>query len=57
MALALLFAATRHLLPADADVRAGEVFRDGTIPYQRFRGGSSPGARPGWSVSAPSAGR
>ena len=22
---------------ADADVRAGEVFRDGTIPYQRFR--------------------
>jgi D-3-phosphoglycerate dehydrogenase len=37
MAVALLFAATRHLLPADADVRAGEVFRDGTIPYQRFR--------------------
>lgn len=37
MAIALLFAATRHLLTADADVRAGEVFRDGTIPYQRFR--------------------
>ena len=37
MAIALLFAATRHVLPADADVRAGEVFRDGTIPYQRFR--------------------
>lgn len=37
MALALLFAATRHVLTADADVRAGEVFRDGTIPYQRFR--------------------
>ena len=37
MAVALLFAATRHLVPADADVRAGEVFRDGTIPYQRFR--------------------
>lgn len=37
MAVALLFAATRHLLPADADVRAGQVFRDGTIPYQRFR--------------------
>jgi D-3-phosphoglycerate dehydrogenase / 2-oxoglutarate reductase len=37
MTLALLFAATRHVLTADADVRAGEVFRDGTIPYQRFR--------------------
>jgi D-3-phosphoglycerate dehydrogenase / 2-oxoglutarate reductase len=37
MALALLFAATRHVLTGDADVRAGEVFRDGTIPYQRFR--------------------
>jgi D-3-phosphoglycerate dehydrogenase len=37
MAIALLFAATRHLLAADADVREGQVFRDGTIPYQRFR--------------------
>ncbi|MGV0872734.1 NAD(P)-dependent oxidoreductase [Mycolicibacterium sp. XJ879] len=37
MAVGLLFAATRHVLTADADVRAGEVFRDGTIPYQRFR--------------------
>jgi D-3-phosphoglycerate dehydrogenase len=37
MTLALLFAATRHVLRADADVRAGDVFRDGTIPYQRFR--------------------
>jgi D-3-phosphoglycerate dehydrogenase / 2-oxoglutarate reductase len=37
MALALLFAATRQVLPADADVRAGQVFRDGMIPYQRFR--------------------
>jgi D-3-phosphoglycerate dehydrogenase / 2-oxoglutarate reductase len=37
MALALLFAATRHVLTADADVRAGQVYRDGTIPYQRFR--------------------
>lgn len=37
MALALLFAVTRQVLPADADVRAGEVFRDGTLPYQRFR--------------------
>jgi D-3-phosphoglycerate dehydrogenase / 2-oxoglutarate reductase len=37
MTVALLFAATRHLLTADADVRSGNVFRDGTIPYQRFR--------------------
>jgi D-3-phosphoglycerate dehydrogenase / 2-oxoglutarate reductase len=37
MAIALLFAATRHVVAADADVRAGQVFRDGTIPYQRFR--------------------
>lgn len=37
MAVALLFAVNRHLLGADADVRAGEVFRHGTIPYQRFR--------------------
>lgn len=37
MAVALLFAAVRHVLPADNDVREGEVFRDGTIPYQRFR--------------------
>jgi D-3-phosphoglycerate dehydrogenase len=37
MAIALLFAATRHVISADADVRAGEVFRDGAIPYQRFR--------------------
>lgn len=38
MAVALLLAATRHLLAADADVRSGNIFRDGTIPYQRFRG-------------------
>ena len=37
MTIALLFGATRHLLTADADVRAGQAFRDGTIPYQRFR--------------------
>ncbi len=37
LALALLLAVNRHLLPADADVRAGAVFKDGTIPYQRFR--------------------
>lgn len=38
MTLALLLAATRHLLTADADVRSGNMFRDGIIPYQRFRG-------------------
>jgi D-3-phosphoglycerate dehydrogenase / 2-oxoglutarate reductase len=38
MAVALLLAATRHLLTADADVRSGNMFRDGSIPYQRFRG-------------------
>ncbi|MCZ7525565.1 MAG: 3-phosphoglycerate dehydrogenase [Acidimicrobiia bacterium] len=37
LALALLLAANRHVLPADADVRAGRIFKDGTIPYQRFR--------------------
>ena len=37
LAVGLLLAVTRHLLAADHDVRAGEVFRDGSIPYQRFR--------------------
>src|SRR4051794_13192927 len=37
MTVALLMAVNRHVLQADADVRHGEVFRDGTIPYQRFR--------------------
>ena len=38
MAVALLLAVTRHLLTADSDVRSGNMFRDGSIPYQRFRG-------------------
>lgn len=38
MTVALLLAVTRALLPADADVRSGNIFRDGSIPYQRFRG-------------------
>jgi D-3-phosphoglycerate dehydrogenase len=38
LAVALLLACTRGVVAADRDVRAGEVFRDGTIPYQRFRG-------------------
>jgi D-3-phosphoglycerate dehydrogenase len=47
MAVALLFAATRHLLTADADVRSGQIFRDGTIPYQRFRAGEIAGQTAG----------
>ena len=37
LAVALLLAATRGLLEADQDVRAGEIYKKGTIPYQRFR--------------------
>jgi D-3-phosphoglycerate dehydrogenase len=38
LAIGLLIAVARAVLPADRDVRQLEVFRDGTIPYQRFRG-------------------
>lgn len=38
LAVGLLLAATRGIVTADRDVRIGEVYRDGTIPYQRFRG-------------------
>jgi D-3-phosphoglycerate dehydrogenase len=37
LAVALLFAANRHLVEADRDVRAADTYRDGKIPYQRFR--------------------
>jgi len=37
LAVGLLLAVTRGIPRADLDVRAGEVYRDGTIPYQRFR--------------------
>ena len=37
LAVALLLAASRGVIGADRDVRAGEVYKDGTIPYQRFR--------------------
>ena len=37
LTVGLLLAVTRRILAADHDVRTGEVFRDGTIPYQRFR--------------------
>jgi D-3-phosphoglycerate dehydrogenase len=38
LTVGLLLAVTRHLVPADRDVREGQVYRDGSIPYQRFRG-------------------
>ncbi len=37
LTVGLLVAATRRIIPADSDVRSGNIFRDGTIPYQRFR--------------------
>lgn len=37
MTVALLLAVTRQLLPADRSVREDDIYRDGTIPYQRFR--------------------
>src|SRR3954465_8303840 len=35
--VALMFAANRHIVTADRDVRDGQIYKDGTIPYQRFR--------------------
>ena len=37
IAVALIFAVGRHVVRADDDVRAGDTYKDGTIPYQRFR--------------------
>jgi D-3-phosphoglycerate dehydrogenase / 2-oxoglutarate reductase len=37
LTVALLFAVNRGLVRADRDVRESEIYRDGTIPYQRFR--------------------
>ncbi len=37
LTVALLLAVTRGLLQADRDVREGQIYRDGSIPYQRFR--------------------
>ena len=45
LAIGLLIALARRVLPADRDVRELEVFRDGTIPYQRFRGWELAGRR------------
>jgi D-3-phosphoglycerate dehydrogenase len=38
LTVGLLLAATRGIVGADRDVRAGEVYKGGSIPYQRFRG-------------------
>ena len=38
IAVGLMLAVTRHIVAADRDVREGEVYRNGSIPYQRFRG-------------------
>jgi D-3-phosphoglycerate dehydrogenase len=37
LTVALLLAVNRGVVRADRDVREGEIYRDGTIPYQRFR--------------------
>ena len=37
LAVALLFAANRGVVAGDRDVRAGETYRGGTIPYQRYK--------------------
>ncbi len=37
MTVALLFAVNRYVVPADADVRNGQVYANGLIPYQRYR--------------------
>ncbi|MBW3665542.1 MAG: 3-phosphoglycerate dehydrogenase [Actinobacteria bacterium] len=38
LTVALLLAAARRVTAADRDVRAGEIYKDGSLPYQRFRG-------------------
>jgi D-3-phosphoglycerate dehydrogenase / 2-oxoglutarate reductase len=37
LTVALLYAVNRGVVRADRDVREGEIYRDGAIPYQRFR--------------------
>jgi D-3-phosphoglycerate dehydrogenase len=38
LTIGLILAATRGIVQADHDVRAGAIYADGVIPYQRFRG-------------------
>jgi D-3-phosphoglycerate dehydrogenase len=37
MTVALLFAVTRHIVVGDREMRSRDLYRDGSIPYQRFR--------------------
>ncbi|MGZ4689545.1 MAG: NAD(P)-dependent oxidoreductase [Acidimicrobiia bacterium] len=37
LTVGLMLAVNRGILVADRDVREGQIWRDGTIPYQRFR--------------------
>lgn len=37
LTVALLLAANRGVVAGDRDVREGQTYRDGTIPYQRYR--------------------
>jgi D-3-phosphoglycerate dehydrogenase len=37
LTLGLLLAASRHIVEGDRAVRAGRIYVDGTIPYQRYR--------------------
>jgi D-3-phosphoglycerate dehydrogenase len=37
LTIGLMLAVNRGIVRADRDVREGQVWRDGTIPYQRFR--------------------
>jgi D-3-phosphoglycerate dehydrogenase / 2-oxoglutarate reductase len=37
LTIGLLFAVNRFIVQGDMDVRAGKVYRDGKIPYQRYR--------------------
>jgi len=37
MTVALLFAATRHVVVGDRELRSGDLYGDGSIPYQRHR--------------------
>jgi len=50
----VLFAATRHLITADADVRAGQAFRDARSPTNGSGRGRWQGNPPASSGSAPS---
>ncbi|HEY3830686.1 MAG TPA: NAD(P)-dependent oxidoreductase [Acidimicrobiia bacterium] len=47
MTLALLFAVNRWIVQGDADVRSGQVYANGVIPYQRYRA---------WQLSGQTAG-